>query len=466
MFFTLFKVVVLALLTLVYGVRAASAFTPVEERAIRTFAAGFEGLESADAVLSPGVLSSTARTLAPLLRVCDTPEVSRGLTCLLEHKLLHDASDSYRLRDGDEACGPYRHVTRTVFKPGVVTAATAFFLYFPDTGEYALGGVLVPGTQLDVLVRREDAVYGAMLPDGRLVFVPERSVRLGLPPSPLAPRLERVERTLGTDRDAYSYSAVRVGQALVHVVRVDLTQLKLTMAVSPFYNSLAHGPERTLPVDGMARRAGARVALNGTFFIDKSTHPNYGFPIGSFIMDGQVAWNLVNPQLLRFERSYAAFTDDRRLILGSSALSGADIKTANMAGQFDREKFAGAKIQALGTGFGWLVRDRKTDAWRTYAGKQFDASYYALYARRARSLLGVDATGRQAYLVAQEEGPGSPVPMSMPDLSDWMAARVKLQDMVFLDGGGSTQLVIEGKNVSAPADGSYRKNSTAVLFIK
>lgn len=440
----------------------ARAFSPEEEREIRTFAQGLEGIESADAVLAPGVLSAVARTLPPLLRACEAPEVSRGLVWLLEHKLLAEARLSYQLKEGDEACGPYRHVTRTLFRPGTVTVTTPFFLFRPDTGEYSLGGLLIGGTALDVLVRRDDAVFGAMLPDGRVVFVPERAVRLGVAPTP-GPQPVRVLRE--ETRDAYSYSALQVGQSRVHVVRIDLPKLPMSMAVSPYYNAIQHGPERTQPVDGMAKKYGARVAINGTFFVDKSTHPNYGYPIGSFMIGGRVAWNLSNVQLLRFERCYSAFTDDGRLVLGHTALAGEQIRAANLAHQFDPQRIGQARILSLGTGFGWLIRDKKADAWKTYAGKQFDASYYSVHSHRARSLLGVDASGRQAYLVALEEGPASVRPMSMPELAEWIAARAKIQDMVFLDGGGSTQLVIEGKNVSAPSDGSYRKNSSAVLFV-
>lgn len=449
-------------LALAILVSPACAFSPEEEREIRLYAQGMEGLETADAVLAPGVLSAATRTLPPLLRACEAPEVSRGLTWLLEHKLLADASLSYLLREGDEACGPYRHVTRTLFRPGTVLGSTPYFLYRPDTAEYTLGGVLIAGTALDVLVRREDAVYGAMLPDGRVVFVPERAVRLGVAPTPGPQPVTTLHEET---RDAYSYSALQVGQSRVHVVRIDLPQLPMSMAVSPYYNGIQHGPERTQPVDGMAKKFGARVAINGTFFVDKSTHPNYGYPIGSFMIGGRVAWNLSNVQLLRFERCYSAFTDDGRLVLGHTALAGEQIRAANLAHQFDPQRIGQARILTLGTGFGWLIRDKRADAWKTYAGKQFDASYYSVHSHRPRSLLGVDASGRQAYVVALEGGPASPLPMSMPELAEWVAARAKIQDMVFLDGGGSTQLVIEGKNVSAPADGSYRKNSSAVLFV-
>lgn len=437
----------------------ARAFSPDEEKLIRFYAQDLGGLENADAALAPGMLSATTRTLPPLLRACEAPEVERGLAWLLERKLLPEASLSYLLRQDHEACGPYRHVTRTLFRPGSCIATTPFFLYRPETGEYTLGGLMVPGTALDVLVRREDAVYGCTLPDGRVVFVPERAVRLGVAPAP-SPLPEQVlEHQI---RDAYSYSAVRVDQSLVHVVRIDLAQLSMSTAVSPFFNTLQHGPERTQPVEGMARKFGARVAINGTFFVDDPAHSNYGFPIGSFMIGGRVAWSLANTQLLRFERSYAAFTDDGRLVLGHTALTGDQIRASNLSHQFDPQRIGQARILALGTGFGWLIRDKKADAWRGYAGKQFDASFYSVNSHRARSLLGVDPSGRQAYLVALEEGPNSPHPMSMPELAEWIAARARIQDMVFLDGGGSTQLVLEGKNVSAPP---YRKNSSAVLFL-
>jgi len=318
--------------------------------------------------------------------------------------------------------------------------------------------------QGEVLVRREDGVLVLMLADGRVVFLPEHSVRVSREDAPArAPQIESV--IASETREGYGYSALHVGQALVHVVHVDLDRLPMSVAVSPFYNLLAPGAERTQPVDGMARKAGAKVAINGTFFDDQPAHPQYGFPIGSMMIGGRVAWNLTVPELLRFERCYAAYTDDGRLVFGHTGLSGDQIRAQNLAQQFDPQRIGSSRILGLGTGFGWLIRDMKADAWKAYAGKQFDASFYSKNSRRARSLLGVDRTGHQAYLIAEEEGANSPVPMSMPELAEWIETRAKIQDMVFLDGGGSTQLVLEGKNVSAPADGSYRRNSTAVLFV-
>jgi len=105
----------------------ACAFSPLEEAHIRSAAQGFAGLATADAALAPGFLSATARTLPPLLRACEPDHVREGLTWLVDHRLLPDATLSSALREAHEACGPYRHITRAVFRPGVLTAASAFF---------------------------------------------------------------------------------------------------------------------------------------------------------------------------------------------------------------------------------------------------------------------------------------------------------------------------------------------------
>ena len=439
------------------------AYSPEEEKLVRQASQGMDGLAAAEAALAPGTLSSVSRTLSPLLRMTETPAVRSGMEWLLERKLLPDAGISYLLHEGHEACGPYRHVTRTVFRSGTVSLSTPFFLYQPATGEYSIGGVLIPGQLIDVLVRREDGTFVGMLPDGRVAFLPERTVRVAVNPSVSV--LSAGQVVASAERDGYSYSAIHVGRAFIHLVRIDLDRLPMSMAVSPFFNALGQGPERVQPVDGMAKKYGAKVAINGTFFIDQSSNPQYGFPIGSAMIGGKLAWSLRDTNLLRFERSYAAQLDDGRLVLGHTALSGDAIRGANLAGQFDPQRIGTAKIVGLCTGFGWLIRDKKADAWKTYAGKQFDASYYSRFSHRARSLVGVDVTGHQAFVVAEEEGPNSPEPLSLPDLAEWIENRAKVNDLVFLDGGGSTQLVIEGKNVSGPADGSYRKNSTAVLFV-
>lgn len=451
----------IALVVILTLVAAARAYTPAEEQSIRRVAEAAEGIEAAGAALAPGVLSSTSRTLLPLLRAAETDEVKNAMAWLAQRRLLPDAGASRLLREGHEACGPYRHITRTLFKRGVVSQPAPFYLYRPDAGDYVIGGMFAPGIVLEALVRREDAVLAATTHDGRVVFLAEKALRLT--PGPMAatgPRVTLTERA----GDAYTYHAIRVGQALVHLVRVDLDRLGMGVALAPYYNALSPGGERTLPVDALARKAGARVAINGTFFIDKSSHPQYGFPIGSFMIGGQLAWNLSSAQLLRFERCYAAFTDGGRLVIGHTPLSGAEIRQKNLQYAFDPAKLHGERIVALGTGFGWLAKDGNPEAWRAFAGKQFDASYYSVNSRRARSLVGVSADGRHAFVVAEEEGSLSPVPMSMPELSGWVVKETRASDLVFLDGGGSTQLVIEGKNVTSAFDGSYRKNSTAVVF--
>jgi len=175
---------------------------------------------------------------------------------------------------------------------------------------------------------------------------------------------------------------------------------------------------------------------------------------------------LQSPSLNALNRSYLAFTNGSRLIVGETTQKGTDILRQNQAGSFDAAKFGSERIVAFGGGFGWLVKNGDPQAWKAYAGKQFDPSFYSRTSRRARSLVGIDASGRHVFFLAQEEGTPSPTPMSHPELAEYIAANTTYKDVVFLDGGGSTQLVIDGRNVSNPSNGgSYRKNSSAMLLM-
>jgi hypothetical protein len=446
----------------------SSGYTPDEETRI---------VGSVPARLAaPGLLAATARSLAVLRREIEAQPVRDALCRLAGAGRLPDAAASHRARESRDASGPWRLVERVLFVPATVAAATPFYVYDPVAGLYALGGVVPAGLAIEALARRVDGVLVCSRSDGRVLFVDARQVRLAgsaaaasqplrrpLPPPPPAAAESATELPAAAPPHlAYTYRIVHEGRARLHVVRTDARWMPLTAAASPFYDGLNPGTQRVMGVEDLARRAAAPIAINGTFFIDRSTHPQYGFPIGSLMIGGEVAWNLGLGDLLALDRSYVALTDRGRVVLGNSVLSGHEIRRRNLAGTFDPHLFGAERIRTLMTGFGWLVKDHDPEAWRAWAGHQFDPSFYSRASRRARSLLGVEADGHHLVLVAQEEGPVSPVPMSLPELATFVAARTRVRDLVFLDGGGSTQLVVEGRTVTRPSGGAYRKNSTVL----
>jgi hypothetical protein len=105
-------------------------------------------------------------------------------------------------------------------------------------------------------------------------------------------------------------------------------------------------------------------------------------------------------------------------------------------------------------------------AWQRYAGTQFWYTYYSYYTKRPQTVMGVAPDGRGMVLIAQEGLPHSSRPMSLPMLSRYLKANFPVKDAVFLDGGGSTEMVLAGRPVTRQEhNGAHRRNSTAVLVV-
>ncbi len=437
---------------------AAQAYTGHEEARILE-SAGCEKLELPETIGITGGLAAMSRNLAALAQYFSGGDDHAAIMRIADNGL-PDAALSQDLREGHEACGPNRFFDSMLFEAAQLTERAAFYLYNPQDGLFSLGGVIEAGEIVEALVRRNDDFLACMRNDGRVVFVAEGLVRL-IPCKETLPEFNQEAYT-----GPYRYRRLLVKGALMHVVEADLRVHNFSTTVSPYYSQINPGSERTLFVDELARRARAKAAINGTFFNMDSGSELYGWPVGSFFAAGRLVHSLESPSLNALNRSYLAFTSGGRLIVGETTQKGSDILRQNQAGSFDPAKFGSERIVAFGGGFGWLVKDGDPQAWKAYAGKQFDPSFYSRTSRRARSLVGIDASGRHVFFLAQEEGSPSPTPMSHPELAEYIAANTTYKNVVFLDGGGSTQLVIDGRNVSNPSNGgSYRRNSSALLLM-
>ena len=437
----------------------ATAFTAGEQDAILASRGQVE-FELPERNGMTGNLAARSRSLSALISYFEGGNDYAVLTNFIQKFQVPEAGQATTLREGEEACGPARFFGETLFRDAQTVRDCPFYLYDPETCEYSLGGLLPAGISLEALVRRTDGTVAAMRPNGTVAFVEERFLLI------LAPRPAKVFPTCPElPKAPFQYRKFREGQALLYTVEADLGQVPLAAPVSPYYDALNPGPERTMVVEQLARRAGGKVAINASFFNMDPNSQIYGFPVGSFINGGKLAYNLTSPQLLAKNRSYAAYTDQGRLLFGESTLSGEEILRRNQDGSFDPQLFGNEKIRSFSSGYGVLVRNRDPQAWQAFAGKQFDPSFYSRNSRRARSLLAVDAGRRRVMFLAEEEGAASPSPMSMPELAEYLVARTAYTDVLFLDGGGSTQLVVDGKTVTSPMDGSsYRRVSSALVL--
>ena len=408
-----------------------------------------------------GGLAARSRSLEVLSDYISGDDGCKAIVALFNRDLLPEASLGGELGENHDACGPNRFFAETIFCPAQINEDSAFFLYDPSEMQYSFGGVIAAGETVEALVKRVDGFVACMRQNGRVIFVAESGLNQ-LKAEPI-----KIEAKKDVYTGSYRYRKMMVGKALIHMAEVDLSVHPFSTTVSPYYNAVKPGSERTLYVDELARRAGAKIAINGTFFNMKSTSELYGWPVGSFFADDQLVYSFESPSLNALNRSYVAFTDAGKIVIGETTMPGSKIQQLNQNGQFDAAKFGNSRIRAFGGGFGWLVKDGNAQAWKEYAGKQFDPSFYSRTSRRARSLLGVDATGKHLFFLAEEEGSASPSPMSHPELAEYIVATTNYKNVVFLDGGGSTQMVINGKNVSNPLNsgGYYRKNSTALLLM-
>lgn len=439
----------------------ARGYSPEEEARIRARVAGSGDVSEAAPALAQGLLSSRSPRLAPLMLRDGAPDVRSALVLLSQRQLLFDASEGLERREHHEASGPWRQLVHALFLPAAPRRSTPFYIYDPVTATFTLGGILPAGAPVEALARRADASTVVARPDGRIAFVAADDLTLGPRPGSAGGGTPPPEGRA----DRFTYRRIQEGGAVLHMVEAPLGPLGLSAALAPFYDLVRPGPERTLGVEALALRVRSRVAINGTFFIDEPSHRQYGLPIGSFIVDGQLVWSLDATDLLARDRCYVAFTRAGRAVIGTTILPGREIRKRNLQGMFDTARLGSERIGTLGSGFGWLVGARDAQAWRGFAGRQFDPSFYASGSRRARSILGIDATGRTITLLAQEEGAGSPRPMPLPELARWLVAHTPVSDAVFLDGGGSTQLVIDGRTVTRPPSASYRKNSSVLALV-
>jgi len=437
---------------------SAFAYTSEEQRTILR-EAGKEHLDLPETLGITGGLTARSRNLQALAHYFGSGNAYKEIMRLAEHGL-PDSELSRRLHEDHYACGPDRYFDDMVLESAQTVDQTPFFVYEPESGLFSIGGVINVHEELEALVRRKDGFLVCMRADRRVAFMDEKSVRY-------FPQKDAIQEI---NQDAFSgsyrYRRLMANGALIHMVEADLKKHGFSTTVSPYYNMIKPGNERTLFVDELARRAKAKAAINGTFFNMDSGSDLYGWPVGSFFAATNLIYSLESPSLNAMNRSYLAFTSNHRLIVGETTQKGTDILRLHETGSFDAAKFGSERIVAFGGGFGWLVKNGDPNAWKAYAGKQFDPSFYSRTSRRARSLVGVDATGRYVFFLAQEEGKSSPTPMSHPELAEYIAANTIYKDVVFLDGGGSTQMVIDGKNVSNPSNGGfYRKNSSALLLM-
>gem|GEM_PF-2736491 len=446
----------------------------------------FSGIKSRDASVQravvllrqKGLLEARFGSLSRIAGITETPEVQRALLLLKSRGFLPDAQTSPRalsdylgqvqaLQD-DEQEGDAAVEKRTLMSQGVTTRPTPFYIYIASQKAYILGGILPEAAELEMTCARADGFVEVVFPSIHRGFVSYRHVEV------VEDRGAAYRQDRGAIREVACgplrcYRARHRGASL-WVVQTDLKPDGL-LTIRPFvvgkYNRVAPGDNKVSLVQDMAIQSGALAAINGTFFINSPGSTAYGTPLAPIIINGRPAWSYHEKRVLDMNRAYLAITETNRAVMGETTLPASEILSACREGTFNPEGFREESIVHLMGGLGWLIRDGDRWAWRRYAGKQFGYSYYSHYVKRPQSVLAVSGNGRRVAFIIQEGLPHSSRPLSLPELSSYVAANFGAPWAVFLDGGGSTELVLGGRTVTRQENnGPYRKNSTALIVTR
>lgn len=226
------------------------------------------------------------------------------------------------------------------------------------------------------------------------------------------------------------------GPVAVHALRLDLAHVRLELALA---GDTSPALER---VDAIAARHGALAAVNAGFFLPR------GRPAG----------------LLKFDGRLVAPGPNARAAIGTVPGGGIAIDSVRptmttllaWGGVWPAPWFETghgsspiawlAADDAIG-GAGLIVKDgRAVEDW---AGERVSADFRTT--RHPRTVAGLDGSGRVWLLAIDGRRPGHSLGASFAALAR-LARHLELVDVVNLDGGGSTTMVVRGRIVNRPSD--------------
>ena len=342
----------------------------------------------------------------------------------------------------------------------------------PRSGRLALR-MLAQGLRVELVHPERDGDHEvrALLADGRTAWVPVDRLRRR-PSTSTLPRGDLLDR----DREqileplkdlpaGLSYRRIVRDGARLHLVSIDL-DLNPLLEFQPFTtagNESQQARGKLGTVAQLARRADALVALNGPFFIPGGR--DRGEPLGMLVAGGRVLHTVEDGWVRGLNRTYLAWTNAGRFVMGETDLEAQEVLVRNRKGTFAREQLAeGERLQAVVGGLGRLVRAGDPEAWRTKAGDQFAAHYYSRRVRRPQSLIGLARGGRRLLLLVQEGRPHSRRCYTLPELGHLLTG-YGATEVAFNDGGGSADLVLlEREIVRTEFAGARRRNSTILVI--
>lgn len=258
------------------------------------------------------------------------------------------------------------------------------------------------------------------------------------PARPVAPHWQAV--TDGVELAVFDAASItgEPGPVAVHAVRLDLSRMRVELALA---RDTSPALER---VDAMAARHGAIAAVNAGFFLPR------GRPAGLLKMDGRLVAPGPNHRAAigLAARPRAPVSIDRVTPTLTAALGwghvwpGAWFLTGGATSPLDwltAEDAIGGAGLILSGGVevdGWAAERVRDDFVTT---------------RHPRTLAALDGDGRLWLLAIDGRQPGHSLGASFPALVA-LSRHLGFVDVVNLDGGGSTTMVVQGRIVNKPSD--------------
>ena len=217
-------------------------------------------------------------------------------------------------------------------------------------------------------------------------------------------------KTRDPGNDLYKYLKVKVGNYDAHLVAI-YDPSKVELITTKTFNT-GHGAER---VPKMCARLGGVVCINGGMFADPDGWGS-DIPLGYLIKDGKVIWSDSND-----EAELIGFTEDHKLFLTVDTAEGAiknGMKDALQFGPF-------------------LIVNGKQMSYNSESGG---------YDRAARVAIAQRKDGIVLFLVTEGVHTKGP---NLKEVTE-LLAKYGAYNAANLDGGTSSQLVINGELVNKP----------------
>jgi hypothetical protein len=363
----------------------------------------------------------------------------------------------------------------TGFHPAIVTRRVVAHLDKPDPKTKLREKRVAAGTRVELLAPPPflEGRPWCLLPDDQVAWVPADAIEM-LVERDLA-SADELARLPGRQVDeapfclypGLRHRRIRWRGCRLQLVEADFDanpQLEPVLAIADYFGKSPGKGTRTAPVRNFGTRHAALLAVNGTFFSTGSK--NWGTPLGALVQSGKLLNHEEAPAALLRNRSFLAWTSHRRLVTGELDEPAEVALNRNQRDRFRTDLMRpGERIVHLFGGLGRLVREGDREAWRLVHARQFPAYYYGRRTRRAQVVFGVGPSGRRLYVLAQEGYPHSSHRFTLPELGHILAS-LGAHDVVFGDGGKSTDLVLLGRELVRGESNKPKRQVSSAFMIR